>query len=128
MYSNFTSDFFEDILRQSSYGFNRPMYERKGWVSIEKDGKAFVFVNVLGINEKDIDVSVNSTDNPNHYLLSVSGKTKNELLDKEFSTEIQFTVFRPMKEVLKSVENGLLTLEIEFEEPVKPKVSIRNKS
>jgi len=121
------SDFFSDYLQNVGYGFNRPFYESKGWYAKEKDGKTFVVVNVLGVNEKDVDVSVNSTDNPNKQSLSVTGKTQNELLEKEFSVNVRFLVSHPMKEVVKTFENGLLILEIEYDEPVKPNVLIRNK-
>lgn len=125
--TNTGSDFFSDYFQNVGYGFSRPFYESKGWYAKEKDGKTFVVVNVLGINEKDIDVFVDSTDNPNKQQLSVSGKTHNELLDKDFSVNVKFLVSHPMKEVVKSFENGLLILEIEYDEPVKPNVSIRGK-
>jgi HSP20 family molecular chaperone IbpA len=105
------------------YSFKRPMLERQGWWSTEKDGKLVLLLNVLGVSKEDISLEVASAPNNKQYL-NVSGSTKNEFFDKDFSVKMQFLIQEPMKDVTWDVENGFLTAEITFQEPVKPSVNI----
>jgi HSP20 family molecular chaperone IbpA len=114
-------DFFFPVL--DSYRFHRPMLERQGWYSLEKDGKLLVLLNVLGIDEKDLTVDVKSAEN-NKEMICVNGSTKDELFDKDFSVNMNFLVGKPMEQVKTSVKNGFLTLEISFKEPVLPSVKV----
>ena len=124
--NSFVPNFFNDCLENTSYSFSRPWYERKGWYAIEKEGKTFILVNVLGVAEKDVIVNVDSSIQSGKHLLSVNGKTHNDLIDKDFAIQIKW-VTEPLKEVVKSFENGIMTLELEYEKPVKPMVKIINK-
>lgn len=108
------------------YFFRRPMLERKGWYSTEKDGKLVLLLNVLGVSKEDISIEVNSAPNNKQYL-NVSGSTKNEFFDKDFSVKMQFLIEEPMKDISWDVKNGFLTVEITFQEPVKPSVNIIRK-
>lgn len=121
------NEFFKDYLESYGYSFSRPMYESKGWKAIEKEGKTYILMNTLGVSEDDIEVSVDATEHPNKQLLSVSGKTHNELFDKDFSIGMKWLVSNPIKEIVKSFQDGLMTLEIEFQSPIKPSVTIRSK-
>ena len=115
------SDFF--WFDDSAYRFNRPMLERQGWYSKEKDGKLLLLLNVLGVNESDLNIEVKPVEN-NKEVICISGKTKDELFDREFSVNMNFMISKPMEQVKTSVKNGLLILEIEFKEPVKSSVRI----
>ena len=75
------SDFF--WFDDSAYRFNRPMLERQGWYSKEKDGRLLVLLNVLGINEDDLNIEVTPADN-GREAISISGTTKDEVFDKEY--------------------------------------------
>ena len=123
---SFVPNFFSDYLCNTSYSFSRPWYESKGWYSIEKDDKTYILLNVLGVSEKDIDITVDSSEQVNKKVLSVKGKTHNDLIDKDFSVQMKW-ITNPIKEVVKSFENGILTLELEYETPTKPIVNIRSK-
>lgn len=114
-------DFNDDF-----YSFKRPMLERKGWYSAEKDGKLVLLLNVLGVSKEDISIDISSAPNNKQYL-NVSGSTKNEFFDKDFSVKMQFLISEPMKDVTWDVKNGFLTMEITFQEPVKPSVNITRK-
>ena len=115
------SDFF--WFDDSAYRFNRPMLERQGWYSKEKDGRLLVLLNVLGINEDDLNIEVTPADN-GREAISVSGTTKDEVFDKEFSVNMNFLVAKPMEEIKTSMKNGFLVLDITFKEPVKSSVKI----
>jgi len=115
------SDFF--WFDDSAYRFNRPMLERQGWYSKEKDGRLLVLLNVLGINEDDLNIEVTPADN-GREAISISGTTKDEVFDKEFSVNMNFLVAKPMEEIKTSMKNGFLVLDITFKEPVKSSVKI----
>ena len=115
------SDFF--WFDDSAYRFNRPMLERQGWYSKEKDGRLLVLLNVLGINEDDLNIEVTPADN-GREAISISGTTKDEVFDKEFSVNMNFLVAKPMEEIKTSMKNGFLVLNITFKEPVKSSVKI----
>jgi HSP20 family molecular chaperone IbpA len=120
--------FLSDLLSfdDTHYRFSRPMLEREGWYSLEKDGKLLLLLNVLGVDKKDIKLDVKSYDN-NKQLISVNGTTKNEKFDKDFSINMNIIVGKPMENLEWDVENGFLTAEITFQEPVKPSVNIVRK-
>lgn len=102
------------------------MLERQGWYSVEKDGRLLVLLNILGVDKDNLNVEVKSASD-NKQLISISGNTKNEIFDKDFSVNMNFTVGKPMEELLWDVKNGFLTLDIKFQEPVKPAVKVIRK-
>jgi len=124
--SPFASNYFGDYLLNTFYSFSRPMYERTGWYATESEGNTYILVNTLGVAEKDIDVSVDASENPNKHVLSVKGRTHNDLIDKDFSIDMRW-ITNPVKEVHASFADGIMTLKLEFESPVKPSVKIVRK-
>lgn len=114
-------EFFSPLDR---YAFHRPMLERIGYYEMEKNGKLYLLVNALGISQDDVNVDVQPSEVHNRQVIKISGETYNQLFDKKFSIRLTFNVYKPMKKINKLVENGFLTLEIEFDEPVKPSVEI----
>jgi len=118
-------DFF--FFEPSLYRFNRATKDMNPAQIIEKDGKVFVLLNVLGVNKNDIFVEVKSAKSPYRHLLVVTGKTHNNLIDKDFSINISFVSHEPIKQIEWDTLDGLMTLTIEFNEPVRPEVKIIRK-
>lgn len=120
----FPTLFFNDVLTASKQksSFRRPFLENVGYTHIEKDGDIYLVLNVLGIDEKDLKVSFEPTDRINTLNLVIDGKTYNETLDYDFSFKRSFTIEKPVKKYGVKVENGLLTIKLEFEQPVKPQI------
>lgn len=109
-----------------TYSFSRPFQESDGFYAVENDGKLFITINALGINENDIDVQVETDpENASKQYLLVRGKTHNETLDKDFSLTWKRYSFKPFDKIDWNLKNGLLTLEIAFKSPIKPDVSIK---
>ena len=109
------------------YFFNRMTKDMRPYTTIDKDdGKLHVLLNVLGVAKENIEVDVRPTDSSNRQLLVISGKTHNELIDKDYSVNMEFFV-KPLKTLEWDTKDGLMTLELVFEEPVKPQVDIRRK-
>jgi HSP20 family molecular chaperone IbpA len=109
------------------YSFSRPIYDMHPYKFIDKDDKSYLIISALGIAKKDINIEVKSSDYPNSYLLVISGNTKNEILDKEYKLNITFEVKKSIKSIVWDTLNGVLQLEIQFEEPLKPSVQIISK-
>ncbi len=115
--------FYDDVFASKQKStFRRPFYENVGYTHIEKDGDVYLVFNVLGIDEKDLKVSFEPTNNINTLNLVIDGKTHNETLDYDFSFKQILTVRKPVKRYGSKVENGLLTIKLEFEQPVKPQI------
>lgn len=112
----------------TSYNFNRSLKDMRPTEIIEKDGKVIIVANALGISEKNIDIKVEQSKwNGWKYALWVRGNTHNEVLDKDFTINIPFALNKDVKNIEWSLENGVLTLEVSFEEPVVPSVKISKK-
>lgn len=116
----FNFDFLLD-----DYFFNRPVKDMTPYKMVEKEGKLVIILNTLGISPKDIDVEVE--DGTNIQFLKISGKTKNQMSDKEYSINMTFSVKKPMESVNWQSEDGLTYLEVKFLEPIKSKVLVNNK-
>ena len=119
----FSDSFLFDF---DSYMFGRPMLEKNGYYAQEKDGKLFVLLNVLGVDKQDIVVDTDLTPS-NQQILRVSGKTHDEVFNKDFTVRMNFILKNPMKSVDWTLKNGFMVLEISFVEPVKPSIKITSK-
>lgn len=119
----FPTLFFDDVFTsKQKLSFRRPFLENIGFTHVEKDGDVYLVLNVLGIDEKDLKVSFEPTDRINTLNLVIDGKTYNETLDYEFSFKKSFAIEKPVKKYGVKVVNGLLTIKLEFEQPVKPQI------
>jgi HSP20 family molecular chaperone IbpA len=108
-----------------AYYFSRTLKDMLPTDIKEKDGKVEIVANALGIAEKDIDISVeNSKWSGWKYVLWVRGTTHNEYLDKDFSINLPFVSNNSIKTVDWKLNNGIIHLELGFDEPVKPTVKI----
>lgn len=117
---------FSDYFWPFGYTFSRPFYERVGYTETQKDGKSILLINFLGIDEKDVKVSVENGNRGGH-VLKIFGETKNEVLGETFRTDLSFSLVKTAKNVEYSLKNGLLQVEVEFDEPAKPQVKISRK-
>lgn len=119
-------DLFDDFnFFPIKYRFSRGLKDMIPTYVTEKDGKVVVVANVLGISDSDLNISVeNSNVSGWKYMLWVRGKTYNEILDQEFEVNLPFTFNKEISQIERHLENGILTLHVSFEEPVKPSVKI----
>jgi HSP20 family molecular chaperone IbpA len=115
-------DFFN--FDRPSYIFNRVTKDMTPTYMIEKDGKVFVLLNALGISKEDIQVEVKSTDNQNVQHLVVTGKTHNDVFNKDYTINMTFVSWKPMRTVEWDAKDGLVTIVVEYDEPAKPSVKI----
>lgn len=116
-------DFLSDY-----YFFNRPVKDMSPYKIVEKDDKATIVLNTLGISPEDIEIEVVGEDGkPYSQYLKVSGKTKDELSDKEYNINMKFSIRKAVKAIDWESRNGLTYLHVKFLEPEKPKVLITRK-
>lgn len=112
-------DFFREI-----YKFNRPFKEVEGYVSQHnEDGTDTLCFNALGVNPDDITIDV-QREYPERQYLMVSGKTKDDVLESEYSVNFTVAVRKPIKKIIKSFRSGLLILKLEYDKPSQPKIEI----
>lgn len=112
------NDFFKEF-----YRFDRPFQEVQGYyITQNEDNNHIVCLNALGVDPADITVEV--IEEEGYQYLNVNGKTHNELLSKDFLVDFSFRVRKPIKRIVKSFSFGLLTLNIEYDSPIRPKVEI----
>lgn len=119
MYFPFTNDFLKQF-----YSYKRPFQEVQGYsVKHDENGEDTIFLNALGVDPTDVEISVKS-EYPRNQILTVTGTTKNKEWDEDFSINFAFSVRKPIKKILKSFRSGLLMLKIEYDKPVQPDVEI----
>lgn len=114
-------------LFDSSIFFRRPILERSGYAAQEKDGKIVLKVNVVGLSTEDIRVEVEPAEYPYTSLLIIRGEREDDLFGT-FKVNNRFLFRKTPKQIDSELENGFLTLTIEFDEPVKPDVKINWKN
>lgn len=111
-----------------AYYFSRTLKDMLPTYVTEKEGKVLVVANALGIAEKDINITVeNSKWSGWKYALWIRGTTHNATLDKDFSINIPFGVNNHIKAIDWSLNDGIITLELSFDEPTQPAVKISKK-
>lgn len=118
---------FLDFLNDD-YFFNRPVKDMTPYKIVQNEGKTILILNTLGISPDDIEVEVTPGDSfyASQYL-HISGKTKDELSDKEYNISMKFTIKKPVKKIEWESRNGLTYLSLIFVEPEEPSVSIVRK-
>ena len=111
------------LLFDSSIYFKRPFLERYGYGAQEKDGKLILKVNVAGLSKDDLDVEVLDAEYPYTASLNIRGERQDDIFGT-FKVNNRFVFRKTPKNIESQLENGFLTLVIEFEEPIKPDVKV----
>lgn len=115
---------FNSFLFDDSIFFRRPFLEKDGYAVKEKDGKLVLKINVVGLGKDDLEIKILPTNNPDHQMLVVKGEREDELFGK-FQINNRFYLHRQAKNIESSIDKGILTLEVEFQEPVVPDVQVK---
>jgi HSP20 family molecular chaperone IbpA len=113
-------DLFDLVLKN----WTRPVYEATGYKIIPVDTGYQIVLNVLGIKEKDITIKVD------RGVLSVSGKTENELIKFTNSVNYKFniqSIKNDLEEIKYEAQDGLMILTLALKEPKENKVKITRK-
>jgi HSP20 family molecular chaperone IbpA len=113
-------DLFDLVLKN----WTRPVYEATGYKVIPVENGYQIVLNVLGIKEKDIAIKVD------RGVLSVSGKTENELIKFTNSVNYKFNIEKfknDLDEVKYEVQDGLMIVTLILKEPKENKVKITRK-
>jgi HSP20 family molecular chaperone IbpA len=106
--------------------FNRDFQEVKGWTyRIDREkGLGKVFINALGVNKDDIDITWKNGEKQGTVDFIVKGKTVIDEELKPFEFEVGFVSPLPVKKLHKKFENGLVILTLEFDKPVQPEIEV----
>lgn len=111
------------IYSKPSIWYRRPFQEVRGYSAYQKDGKLFIKYNVLGLSKDDIKIEIEPSENSNFSYLIVKGEKQDGDLDTTWQVSYQTPVKTP-ENIEASVENGILTVSLQYKEPVKPDVKI----
>lgn len=111
------------LLFDSSIYFKRPFLERSGYGAQEKDGKLILKINVAGLSKDDLTVEVLDAEYPYTATLHVRGEKQDDVFGT-FKVNNRFVFRKTPKQIDSQLENGFLTLSIEFDEPIKPDVKV----
>lgn len=106
------------------YNFRREEKDMHPYSIISKNNKTILVHNVVGIKKEDLKVSIKTE---NHYqILYITGKTKDDITEQEYSVNSRFTLKKSgIKDVTSEVKNGLLYITIQYEEPEKIETKIK---
>lgn len=106
------------------YNFRREEKDMHPYSIISKNNETILVHNVVGIKKEDLKVSIKTE---NHYqILYITGKTKDDITEQEYSINSRFTLKKSgIKDVTSEVKNGLLYITIQYEEPEKIETKIK---
>jgi HSP20 family molecular chaperone IbpA len=113
-------DLFDLVLKN----WTRPVYEATGYKIIPVEDGYQIVLNVLGIKEKDIAIKVD------RGVLSVSGKTENELIKFTNSVNYKFNIDNiknDLEEIKYEVQDGLMIVNLVIAKSKESKVKITRK-
>jgi len=106
--------YFDSALAKAYYSHADALMRRASYDVLQFENEKYILViNAVGVNPSDI--KINFLPSRNFSSISVVGETKNEMLRENFSVKILWYVKKEIKEINKEFVNGLVILEIEFE-------------
>ena len=110
---------------KKSYKFNRDEKDMHPYSIINNKKETIIVHNVLGIDKKDLKISLNK-ESGNTYIL-IEGKSIDELTKKESSISSRFaldTAQLDIKNVTSTMKNGLLYITIPLKKEEKENIQI----
>lgn len=111
---------------KKNYKFNRDEKDMHPYSIIDNEKEVIIVHNVLGIDKKDLKISLNK-ENGNTYIL-IEGKSIDELTKKEYSISSKFVVDATqlnIKDISSTMKNGLLYIIIPLKKEEKLKENIQ---
>lgn len=112
---------------KKNYKFNRDEKDMHPYSIIDNEKEVIIVHNVLGIDKKDLKISLNK-ESGNTYIL-IEGKSIDELTKKEYSISSRFaldTTQLDIKNITSTMKNGLLYIiaPLKKEEKLKQNIDI----
>lgn len=122
---------FDDLFNsfdwdKKNYKFNRDEKDMHPYSIINNEKEVIIVHNVLGIDKKDLKISLNK-ENGNTYIL-IEGKSIDELTKKEYSISSKFAIDAAqlnIKNISSTMKNGLLYIVIPLKKEEKLKENIQ---
>lgn len=123
---------FDDLFNsfdwdKKNYRFNRDEKDMHPYSIINKETEVIIVHNILGINKKDLKISL-TKENGSTYIL-IEGETRDELTEKKYSINSRFLINADkldIKNVTSTTKDGLLyiTIPLKSEEETSEKIDI----
>jgi HSP20 family protein len=99
----------ENLLTEFFKSWDRPFLEKKGWMQAETKDCNIIIANILGVDEEDIEVILESD------VLTIKGETKDEKLDYSMKAKYSLDVRRLIpntKKITYECKNGLILVKL----------------
>lgn len=123
---------FDDLFNsfdwdKKNYRFNRDEKDMHPYSIINKETEVIIVHNILGINKKDLKISLTKEDGSTYIL--IEGETRDELTEKKYSINSRFLINADkldIKNVTSTTKDGLLyiTIPLKSEEEASEKIDI----
>ena len=115
--------FFDDFFGwdREFYNFERSIRDSAPYKIYRDEKEVTIIHNVLGIDEKDLNVDIKQERNGNYLVIQSS--TKNDY--EEYSVESRFTIdLNKYQDIKYEIKNGLLYIHLFKKEIEKPQIKI----
>ena len=115
--------FFDDFFGwdREFYNFERAIRDSAPYKIYRDEKEVTIIHNVLGIDEKDLNVDIKQERNGNY--LVIQGSTKDDY--DEYSVESRFTIdLNKYQDIKYEIKNGLLYIHLFKKEIEKPQIRI----
>lgn len=110
---------FDDIFSKVWNNFSRPVLDQKPFSCFACDKGYIIVVNTLGIDKKNLSVTLENEKGRPYPVLKIKGETDLKKINFKNSVNlgISLKLDNPIKELSYKCENGLTTILIETEKP-----------
>lgn len=107
------------------YKFNRLEKDMNPYSVHKEDNGVTLVHNVVGLSKEDLKIKV--VEKNGESKLVISGETKNEKTNSNYSVYSEFVLDsdKKIKDISSKLENGLLYITIEYEKPKKAEGSVK---
>lgn len=111
------------------YNFDRMVRDSYPYkVKYVDDNHTILVHNVLGLNEDDISITTDMTEDGYTYIY-IRGETKDEIFDTKYSVNSRFSISnRNIDKIEYTIKNGLLYLNIYYKKVDRPAIPINKVS
>ena len=112
-------DYFDDLFSKVWNNFSRPVLDQKPFSYFPCDKGYIIVVNTLGIDKKNLSVTLENEKGRPYPVLKIKGETDLKKIDFKNSVNlgIGLKVDSEIKDISYKCENGLTTILVETEKP-----------
>lgn len=112
-------DYFDDMFEKLRNSFTRPVMDQKPFSCYETDGGFIITVNTLGIDPKNLNISLSYDKGRVYPTLKIKGETSIDSIN--FTNKVDLALLLKIDSKIKDIqyksENGLTRILVKLDEP-----------